>query len=154
MDSLNANYPNSIKYIDNSFDSSSKLDSAFPGKIIFKSECYIKDPKNYNNINKINKENIQNESFSNFKDIGPYKDTANRALRYGPKKYGYSPQTCFEATEGYKYFSLQNNGWCSADNDYNHATMYGKSNNCIYGEKGIRNGGKLGGPWCNYILKK
>ena len=32
MDSLNANYPNSIKYIDNSFDSSSKLDSAFPGK--------------------------------------------------------------------------------------------------------------------------
>ena len=87
MDSLNANYPNSIKYIDNSFDSSSKLDSAFPGKIIFKSECYIKDPKNYNNINKINKENIQNESFSNFKDIGPYKDTANRALRYGPKKY-------------------------------------------------------------------
>mgnify|MGYP001345642982 CR=1 FL=1 len=69
MDSLNANYPNSIKYIDNSFDSSSKLDSAFPGKIIFKSECYIKDPKNYNNINKINKENIQNESFSNFKDM-------------------------------------------------------------------------------------
>ena len=39
--------------------------------------------------------------------------------------------------------------------------MYGKSNNCIYGEKGIRNGGKLGGPFViifenrsNKILEK
>lgn len=153
MDSLNADYPNTIKYIDNNFDSSSKLDSAFPGKIIFKSECYIKDPKNYNNINKIDKESNQRESFSNFKDIGPYKDTPNRALRYGPKKYGYSPQTCSEATQGFKYFSLQDNGWCAADNDYNHATKYGESNRCIYGKRGIRNGGKLGGPWCNYIFE-
>lgn len=277
MDSLNAYYPKTIKYIDNDFDSSSKLDSAFPGKIIFESKCLSPDPNNINNIEKFNKstnsstlsskriekyinkdlvgslngkydvsyggtirggfkmvikdgkarqsddnkgsrtifneviktQNVQNKctaardrdktfyientygpgkyeclkkdgnnlignhytrtnlydtevkytslnSFpiKKFKDLGPYRDTGQRALRYGPHKYGYTPKTCYEATKGYKYFALQNNGWCSADNDYNHVTKYGESNKCKYGEKGIRNGGKLGGPWCNYVFEK
>lgn len=275
MDSLNAYYPNTIKYIDNDFDSSSKLDSAFPGKIIFKSKCLSPNPNNINNIEKFtkstnlsnlssnkiekynNKESIgklngeynvsyrgklrqgvkmdindrkarqsnnlgntifdeviqindvknkctekrdQDKTFyientygkgkyeclkkdgnniignhylpnktfwgivkytslnsfpiKNFKDLGPYIDKGQRALRYGPHKYGYTPKTCYEATKGYKYFALQNNGWCSADNDYNHVTKYGESNECKYGEKGIRNGGKLGGPWCNYVFEK
>lgn len=56
MDSLNANYPKSLKYIDNEFDSKSKLDSAFPGKIIFQSECFTKN-LNSNNDKQIDKNN-------------------------------------------------------------------------------------------------
>ena len=52
MDSLNAYYPNNLKYIDNEFDSKSKLDNAFPGKIIFGSKCLSPDPNNINNIEK------------------------------------------------------------------------------------------------------
>ena len=93
-------------------------------------------------------------SGDNFKEIGPYADTGRRALRYGPHRYGYTPESCAKATKGFKYFALQNNGWCCADNDLNHATRYGKSNRCYYGPKGIRGGGKQGGPWCNYIFEK
>ena len=78
-----------------------------------------------------------------FKELGPYKDTEHRALRYGPRRYGYNAKTCAKATNGYKYFALQHNGWCCADNDLNHARKYGGSN-C----------GKLGGSWCNYIYEK
>ena len=46
MDSLNANYPKSLKYIDNDFDSTSKLDSAFPGKIIFETKSLSPCPNN------------------------------------------------------------------------------------------------------------
>ena len=46
MDSLNANYPKSLKYIDNDFDSTFKLDSAFPGKIIFETKSLSPCPKN------------------------------------------------------------------------------------------------------------
>ena len=84
---------------------------------------------------------------STLKDIGPYKDTGNRALRYGPHQYGYTAETCKAACPQYKYIGLQNGngktGWCCCDNSFNHATKYGKSN-C----------GKTGGPWCNYIYEK
>ena len=45
-----------------------------------------------------------------FKELGPYKDTEHRALRYGPRRYGYNAKTCAKATKGYKYFALQHNG--------------------------------------------
>lgn len=91
-----------------------------------------------------------------YKEIGPYEDRGSRALRYGPMEYGFTPESCAEATKGYKYFSLQNDGWCAADNDFDHATKYGTEGwgrRCYYGPKGIRGGGKQGGPWCNYIFQ-
>tara|TARA_B110000483_G_C18197194_1_gene543544 strand:+ start:612 stop:1997 length:1386 start_codon:yes stop_codon:yes gene_type:complete len=164
MDSLNSYVPDSLKYIDNQYDSKTHLDNAFPGKKIFESECFTPNPNDINVLSPINDNNIEkfiiNSNLINtnsnvkFKELGPYKDTGNRALRYGPKKYGYNAKTCAKATKGYKYFALQNNGWCCADNDLSHATKYGKSNTCKYGKKGIGNGGKLGGPWCNYIYEK
>ena len=79
--------------------------------------------------------------------IGPYKDGSNRALRNGPKKYGYTPLACKAACPGYKYIALQNGrsettGWCSCDNSLEHATKYGPSN-C----------GPSGGSMCNYIYE-
>lgn len=73
-------------------------------------------------------------------EIGPYLDTSNRALRYGPHNYGYTAETCRAACPEYKYFALQDDGWCCCDNDLTHATKYGKST-C----------GKTGGSFCNYI---
>ena len=64
-----------------------------------------------------------------YKPIGAYRDTSNRALRNGPKAYGYNPKSCYDATGGAygdKYFALQDGGWCSSDNDKNHALKYGK----------------------------
>lgn len=91
------------------------------------------------------------------KELGPYKDSGARALRFGPHRYGYTAKACAEATKGYKYFALQHGdattGWCSADNDLKHATKYGTSTSCDRGPKGIRGGGKSGGPWCNYIYE-
>jgi hypothetical protein len=77
-----------------------------------------------------------------YKPLGAWRDTANRALRYGPKKYGYDANKCRAACPQYRYFALQNNGWCSCDNDFKHATKYGRKS-C----------GKRGGPWCNYIYQ-
>jgi len=49
--------------------------------------------------------------------------------------------SCASACGYYKYIALQNDGWCSCDNDLYHATQYGQAKFC---------GGK-GGSWCNYI---
>ena len=38
-------------------------------------------------------------------------------MRYGPMQYGYDPSSCSEACDDYKYFALQNGGWCSCEND-------------------------------------
>ena len=32
-----------------------------------------------------------------------YKDRGSRALRYGPMEYGFTPESCAEATKGYKW---------------------------------------------------
>eukprot|EP01083_Nonionella_stella_P173194 596672_1 len=63
------------------------------------------------------------------KQIGPYADTANRSLRYGPQTSGYRVFSCRDACPEYKYFALQEESryayTCSCDNDLAHATMYG-----------------------------
>jgi cellulase/cellobiase CelA1 len=56
--------------------------------------------------------------------------------------YGFTAETCQAACPTYKYFALQNNGWCCCDNDLTHATKYGAAN-C----------GKAGGGWCNYVYE-
>lgn len=60
MDSLNANYPKSLKYIDNNFNTKNKSDIAFSGHKMFDSECFIKDSKNFDNISSIQSNEIQN----------------------------------------------------------------------------------------------
>ena len=73
--------------------------------------------------------------------IGCYVDTSTRALPYGPLAYGYYPATCSEACDSYKYFALQNGGWCQCSDDLDDATQYGESTGC--GSSG------LGGAWAN-----
>jgi len=114
MDSLNANYPISLKYIDNEYDSKTKSDIAFSGKIIFNSECYIKDPKIYQNFSdqnlnidenkikdqestkKVNKQNnfknetnekqkTQKNNIENFQTCNYYKNNYYRYYNYYQK---------------------------------------------------------------------
>lgn len=59
MDSLNSYLPNSLKYIDNQYDSQKHLDNAFPGKKMFESECFIPNPNNINELLPINDNNIE-----------------------------------------------------------------------------------------------
>ena len=75
-------------------------------------------------------------------NIGSYKDTSTRALRWGPQAYGYTAAQCVAACPDYRYAALQNGdgttGWCSCDDDLSNATKYGTST-C----------GLTGGGWCN-----
>ena len=78
---------------------------------------------------------------------GGYRDTSSRALRHGPHAYGYTAASCQKACHNwngisYKYFALQDNGWCCCDNDWKEVTKYGKKS-C----------GKTGGGWCNYVYE-
>jgi len=41
------------------------------------------------------------------KEIGSYGDTRSRALRYGPRRYGYDAKKCSATCKNYKYFALQ-----------------------------------------------
>ena len=76
-----------------------------------------------------------------YSGIGPYVDTPDRNLRYGPHKYGFTNDTCFLACYAkYTLFSVQDGSQCFCDNDFEHATRNGSSD-CGYN----------GGFWCNYI---
>ena len=75
--------------------------------------------------------------------IGPYKDTIDRNMRYGPGNTGghFTNDTCFLACkDDYKYFAIQNYGECFCDNDFNHSTR-----------NGIADCGYNGAGWCNFI---
>merc|ERR1719495_2341216 len=52
--------------------------------------------------------------------IGCYVDDAQRDMKQGPQKYGYTVDSCGLVAKGLgmKYFALQHNGWCVTDNDY------------------------------------
>lgn len=76
---------------------------------------------------------------------GCYKDTATRALRYGPKAYGYYPATCSVACQGYRYFSLQHNGWCACESDWGSVTQYGTATNCP--------SNRMGSNWANDVFE-
>ena len=86
------------------------------------------------------------DSGSTITPKGSYRDTQNRALRYGPHNWGYTTETCKAACPTSKYIALQDGngqtGWCSCDNDWNHVTKYGPKQ-C----------GKTGGPWCNSVYE-
>ena len=84
---------------------------------------------------------------SNYKVLGSYRDTRNRALEHGPHQYGYTAKTCHEACPNNKYFALQNGnrattGWCSCSDDLSEVIKYGPKPDC----------GPTGGGWCNYVF--
>ena len=83
-----------------------------------------------------------------YREIGAYKDKkSQRALRFGPGAdggKGHTAESCMAKCPQYKYFALQYGGQCFCDNDFQHATKYGKH---------IPACSKDGGPWCNYIYK-
>jgi len=58
--------------------------------------------------------------------IGCYVDDAFRDLNSGPKKCCYSVAMCQQACWGYKYFSLQDEGWCFCGNSYGTRPQYRK----------------------------
>merc|ERR1711998_324039 len=95
--------------------------------------------------------------------VGCFGDNGARDLKHGPKNYGYSPRTCMDACSQYKYFALQNGGWCDCDNTYsdNYSGSGGKGNyNAIGGnacdKDGANPGRGMGGGWANavYTLKE
>eukprot|EP01084_Bolivina_argentea_P206244 352170_1 len=79
--------------------------------------------------------------------IGCYKDTNDRALRYGPHDWGYNIASCSTACLDYKYFSLQAGSWCFCDNDLVHAKKYGEA------PAGTCPTSRIGGSWGNDIFQ-
>jgi len=48
--------------------------------------------------------------------IGCYRDNGSRALKHGPRRFGYSVASCHAACPRYKYFALQAGSQCFCDN--------------------------------------
>jgi hypothetical protein len=61
-------------------------------------------------------------------------------------EYGYDKHSCQKACPQYKYFALQNGGWCTCDNTYSTpANQYPKVADSQCGTKG--------GSWRNMVYK-
>jgi len=92
------------------------------------------------------------------KYIGCYSDDGNRDLEKGPMKYGYNQKTCNEACKTYKYFALQNNGWCVCGDAYATEAQYVQKpeGECYggiaqWGGNSSPNGNGNGGAWRNSV---
>merc|ERR1711962_803065 len=96
---------------------------------------------------------ISNCDATNPKYIGCFSDDGNRDLEKGPMKYGYNQKTCNEACKTYKYFALQNNGWCVCGDAYATEAQYVQKNDgeCYSGHSGSPNGNSNGGAWRNSV---
>ena len=78
--------------------------------------------------------------------LGCYTDDSDRDFCCGPKVYGFNHETCAAACATFKYFALQNNGYCSCDNDFSTpSSTYTKMPDSDCGPK------KLGGSWRNAV---
>jgi hypothetical protein len=77
--------------------------------------------------------------------IGCFKDTRDRALRFGPRRRGYNRDSCKRACRNYRFYALQNDGWCSCDYDFEHATKHGISDQC--------HPDRRGGPGANNLFE-
>ena len=79
--------------------------------------------------------------------IGCFSDNGSRDMKQGPMKYGYDQRTCNNICKNnnYKFYALQNNGWCVCDNNY--------SRHYIYTKKPDRECESRGGPWRNMVYK-
>merc|ERR1711871_1915055 len=99
-------------------------------------------------------------SFEHVSYIGCYGDNGARDLKHGPKGYGYSAVNCRHVCKDYKYFALQNGGWCNCDNSYgdNYSGSGGKgsynalsANTC--NKDGTWPGRGMGGGWANAVYE-
>ena len=89
---------------------------------------------------------------SNYRYVGCYTDNRRRDLKFGPRKYGYTADSCRTACVAltYTYFSLQHGGQCFCDNSYSTPSTYRQTND----EECHRNGGyRNGGAWRNAVFK-
>lgn len=50
--------------------------------------------------------------------LGCFKDNGARDLKYGPKKFGYTPKRCHAACPQFKYFAVQAGSQCFCDNSF------------------------------------
>merc|ERR1711988_1115019 len=92
--------------------------------------------------------------------VGCYGDNGARDLKHGPKNYGYTPEKCQRQCKDFKYFALQNGGWCNCDNSYgdNYSGSGGKgsynalsANTC--NKDGTWPGRGMGGGWANAVYE-
>lgn len=61
--------------------------------------------------------------------IGCYMDDSQRDLNQGPRKYGFNARTCQLKCFKFKFFALQNNGWCVCGNKFARKKKYKKVRN-------------------------
>jgi len=92
--------------------------------------------------------------------VGCYGDNGARDLKHGPKNYGYTAEKCQRQCKDFKYFALQNGGWCNCDNSYsdNYSGSGGKgsynalsANTC--NKDGVWPGRGMGGGWANAVYE-
>ena len=76
--------------------------------------------------------------------LGCWKDDANSDLENGPMSYGYDQDSCAEACAGYKYFALQNSGYCICGDAYGTEPQYTQVD-----DSECNNG--VGGGWRNAV---
>ena len=84
-----------------------------------------------------------------YEDLGCWGDRGDRALKGGPKRYGYTVETCKQEAKdrGSSIFALQHNGWCSTSDKTNKDDDYRK-----YGRSPAYKGcNPLGGGWQNHV---
>jgi hypothetical protein len=79
-------------------------------------------------------------------NLGGYRDKDQRAMRFGPKSYGYGAarcqRECLRRSEKYIYFALQDGGQCSCESSKHRISLYGRTE-CD----------GSGGPYCNYVYE-
>merc|ERR1711871_1622303 len=92
--------------------------------------------------------------------VGCFGDNGARDLKHGPKNYGYTAESCHEQCKDFKYFALQNGGWCNCVNSYsdNYSGSGGKgsynalsANTC--NKDGVWPGRGMGGGWANAVYE-
>lgn len=93
---------------------------------------------------------------------GSFFDNAQRDLKKGPQQYGFTVATCqqWALSRNFRYFALQHNGWCAADNNYASSGAYkyvkpSMSTGTCTGETATGKNLYCGGNWVNsvYVTK-
>jgi hypothetical protein len=88
------------------------------------------------------------EEVNSYEYIACFRDDGDRDFDFGPQAYGYNQETCRDACAEYKYFALQNNGWCSCDNNYG---MPEETYPQIDDSECNVSGEGMGGGWANAV---
>jgi hypothetical protein len=122
-------------------------------------DCSVGDVPKVSQVNLA--DGVPEEECSTFEHVsyvGCYGDNGARDLKHGPKNYGFSATNCRRHCKDYKYFALQNGGWCNCDNSYSSdfSGSGGKGNYAKHPDSDCDVGGQdpgrgRGGGWLNAI---